>query len=727
MKTIAKLYAIMGLGCLLQKDVYGMGLVSNLLKAGKDSVTDYVRTQKNYYIDGTNVMRLYELEKPVAELAAQLNLLKEDTKNLLNHVNHEDFLPVFKNVDDKTKAGVALLQLIENKAVTIATPLTLFSKPAVYVPAADSAALDALIKQAETEINTHKEKAEKILKTPYAKLYNAITKNTDCFVTAPVKTAVTAKPFKTKYVETLFENEFAKNSLLHNGGAVIKQELIKGDITIENALEKIQNIYNEVLEKTSPDKKAILQKEFAKFEVDACVAVCLIKALDMYLEINDMKSKINEFRTVTVAEWSQICTDYCAYLKQENQFKTNEQLFEQHSVVKYLKSDDCLAQCNLELLNNRSVIAAQALSKALVEERLKARPGKKDFTNPVEVATEVRALMQGVTPIITNLKTALAGFVPMAVVVTFNASNKQFDVHVADLVRLNLPFDQYQLKAQALIDETMRVVEGRNATAISKRYKELTKLYVSVVYYEQLSQALRTFALTSPTSLQNVLQNELDLVQGKDVLLEKYKQFAEASIITTLKLEASDLVLNELRKKREHMLPLLVQRLSLDTESNFNNASAIVTAGDEAYKLYNDMRSELRGSVDKAGAFGHKGTKRTLSQHVRVIVDQYIRNGKFETLQQELQTLEQEFKNGLNTSNLTDQARQIVETTATNYLKLIIPSLKAQVIAAWKTHDLAWKMGATQVGGFGGAALNALRVITPTCGKGTDIQLETIF
>lgn len=166
----------------------------------------------------------------------------------------------------------------------------------------------------------------------------------------------------------------------------------------------------------------------------------------------------------------------------------------------------------------------------------------------MEVATEVRALMQGVTPIITNLKTALAGFVPMAVVVTFNASNKQFDVHVADLVRLNLPFDQYQLKAQALIDETMRVVEGRNATAISKRYKELTKLYVSVVYYEQLSQALRTFALTSPTSLQNVLQNELDLVQGKDVLLEKYKQFAEASIITTLKLEASDLVLNELRK-----------------------------------------------------------------------------------------------------------------------------------------------------------------------------------
>lgn len=85
-------------------------------------------------------------------------------------------MPVFKNVDDKTKAGVALLQLIENKAVTIATPLTLFSKPAVYVPAADSAALDALIKQAETEINTHKEKAEKILKTPYAKLYNAITK-----------------------------------------------------------------------------------------------------------------------------------------------------------------------------------------------------------------------------------------------------------------------------------------------------------------------------------------------------------------------------------------------------------------------------------------------------------------------------------------------------------------------------------------------------------------------
>lgn len=46
----------------IAKDVYGMGLVSNLLKAGKDSVTDYVRTQKNYYIDGTNVMRLYELK-----------------------------------------------------------------------------------------------------------------------------------------------------------------------------------------------------------------------------------------------------------------------------------------------------------------------------------------------------------------------------------------------------------------------------------------------------------------------------------------------------------------------------------------------------------------------------------------------------------------------------------------------------------------------------------------
>lgn len=80
----------------IAKDVYGMGLVSNLLKAGKDSVTDYVRTQKNYYIDGTNVMRLYELEKPVAELAAQLNLLKEDTKNLLNHVNHEDFCQFLK-------------------------------------------------------------------------------------------------------------------------------------------------------------------------------------------------------------------------------------------------------------------------------------------------------------------------------------------------------------------------------------------------------------------------------------------------------------------------------------------------------------------------------------------------------------------------------------------------------------------------------------------------------
>jgi hypothetical protein len=184
--------------------------------------------------------------------------------------------------------------------------------------------------------------------------------------------------------------------------------------------------------------------------------------------------------------------------------------------------------------------------------------------------------------------------------------------------------------------------------------------------------------------------------------------------------------LNALVADRGATFGTLKERMSVQKANSWNAASKIVTAGENAYAAYTDLIASCHQLLNLTGGFDFDALiNRPLRDHIHVIVAKAIdadKNGK-EAVLEELDALHQAFIVAINKGNFTDKARDNIKEVVEVYIKNIQPALKAQVIAAWYTHDIAWKMENTTVNGLKGSLLEGLRKLTPTCGKSASLEM----
>jgi hypothetical protein len=670
-----------------------------------------------------------DLYKPMEQANNLYGILENNKQHLALHGNDQGFSESITTVDEGQRAIKNLLYLMEQKKVAFtADPkksLHCF-KLGIYSAAdqnADATELQGMIDAALADVEQIQSLVRPVLQKTYARNKDKRT----------LLDLIRGNEHNGSFVEKKVDEikRVVWGQLCNNNTSGISV-LLHSD-TQDKAISELADAFNKEItdEKDAAKKKDIIAKKDA-FMALAQHTKTICFALDLYKYTNTMIQYLRKLQSPVIDTTliKTMCVAYHNMLVNFNEIDQEKQNVNTENMVSFVKNDE---QFTHEMLTNRSIVVAKNMEDGLINGKLidpTISNAKLLIGNPALVKTSVLSLVTTALQRIKKMKTSFnkldcIGHQNIAVP---GFGKKTVAGHFAALIFINNEeYVDFAGELTKLLEQT--VYQKNTPIHLLNRYAEAIKQYAELVSLEKRLKLLKKMSNGTGT----VLQIDSLLINDKRIhtAYEKFKKekgiFDKNKSVSKLQLNSDDITLDALCAYRGETFNILKNRLGVSQSSSWEAASTIVTAGENAYAAYTNLIESCHQVLNLTGGFDFDGLiNRSLHDHVNIVIaaaSDADKDSKDAVLAN-LALLNQAFITAIDKGNFTDAARVVIKEVASIYINTIKSALKAQVIAAWYTHDIAWKMENATLKGLKKSVLEGLRKLTPTCGK--TVTLEVI-
>ncbi|RTL06587.1 hypothetical protein EKK58_04600 [Candidatus Dependentiae bacterium] len=710
---------ILSLGCVLLLQQAEANLFTNMVKTAVDYMAGKVEKGVSY-VDQIWFNVEQDLYKPMEQAKAKLDAIKNTPSSLAMHYTDKNFASHTKNDDAKTQTVKHLLYLLEQKKVALAdeTELHCFKKASYTAgfQAQDHTDLRAMINDTIASVESVQNDISSIFKKSYARknqrIFTDVIKGREhdvAFVNGK------AQEFKAHFwAKVCMNNQAVLNNLLNQA-------------TYQETVDGLYAAFEEQLKQAKDEEHKNVVKGLIMQVKNTAL---LDETLDIFVTLNTMLQLLTNV-DVSIASSTfvtPILVEYNKLVIGREQINKKQKNIDANQLVAFVQKNP---QEMLKLIQNRPVVVAQEIQKALIDGIL-VDPAHADQTIfKTSYPAVGSAFLNICSPVVTMLKSMRNHYEILSIINTERVTISSCGTKTIKNHFKTSSYKDYVVFAQELADAIIKQKYANNTPEpLQKQYKDIIVAYGAVRCLYKLVKKLQKMAdgTVGVKQIHQLLTEDKNIHDAYVVIQKNQKVFDNNDAVKGLQLSSDAIDLDTLLKDRGDTFSILKQRCNVEQKTPWQAASAIVKAGEDAYEAYLHIISMYKRVLNLPGVlFDFDGLiSYSLEHYVHSIVAKVVSaaNGSKTEALTELDELNNTFEKYLSEANFTDQARKIIKEIGALYIKNIKEALKAQVIAAWYVHDIAWKMRTESMQGPKRSILNGLRKITPTCGQ--SIELEVI-
>lgn len=730
----AKLKLMLCVGLLFLGRDGQANIFKNMVKTAVDYMSGHV-DKTVAYIDTIWFNVEQELYRPTEKAKVKLNAIVNNQYHLAMQYKDPNFPKSSKTKEQKRKIIKNILYLFETKKINFFDPKDelKYLKQGAYLTAdqdADYQSLRAMIIEANDQVAGIKRVLEGILKKSYA--------------------LVNKEPLLKESLLDVIKGQEGDSAFVWGQADEFKRflwaRLLPNDVeAFERILDpqKHKEAVSELLQEfaqqlaSSKDQKS---KDGIQVLINQVKHMAVLhQVFDMFVEINKMVqflAIINDAIVDTRVSPNPVVIDilkkYHHNLNSYNKMNSLKKPIFKDQLVTFVVSEGIQPIHDLLYKEKRPVLVAKKIKNALVRGVLIDPKGKKPAVfanNNVYVEDAYKDMYNALYPELKKLKNLFKGL-PYIGTDKVSLSGFKGKETVKDYVKKNRPTDYTVFATELAGAVVTQIYKDDTPAPLLEQY---TTMIIDYIHFMCLYDVLEKIdnicrgrggeqRLYSQLELDNSIQAAYEKAQ-KDIL-----KFNNNDPVKQLNLGDPEPTLDDLLFNRGKTFDILKQRLNVGQQGPWDTASVIVKAGEDAYAAYLKMKDLAKGVTNLLPrSFYFDRTTATLEVHVQSAVRKVVngRKGKKTELLEILDELNQAFAEYIDQDNLTNEVRAILKEMGSVYIKNIKEGLKAQVIAAWYVHDIAWKIKNLSDEGFLGTVSDTVRKITPTTGK--VIKLELIY
>lgn len=708
----------LSLGCVLLLQQAQANIFTNMVKTAVDYMAGKVEKGVSY-VDQIWFNVEQDLYKPMEKAKAEFNVIKNNPLSIAMHYTDKQFAAHAKNDDAKKQTIKHLLYLLEQKKVAFAdeTELNCFKKSlySAGLQAQDYIYLCNLINDAIASVESVKSYIEPIFKKSYTR------KNQRIF-TDVIRGHEHDNAFVNAKVQELKAHFWSK--------VCMDDQAVVNDLLNKTKYQQTLDALYAEFDKQVAQAKDEQHKNAIKALISQTNHTALLhEALDMFVALNNMIQLLNIVYDSTNSSSfvTPILAEYNALVVARSNITKDQKNINQGQLCSFLGNNP---QEMLNLVKDRPVVIAQEIQKALIDGVLVDSAHKNTTIFKTNYPSVQAAFLNICRPVVAMFATMRGYYeslsmIGLARITMPSCGNKTIKDHFNKFTGKD-----YVLFAQELADAIIKKEYAANTPELLKQqYKDMIIAYGKVRCLHKLVKQLCKMAdgTVDVKQIHALLTEDKNIQDAYNVVQKNKAIFDKNDAVKALQLGSNTIDLDTLLENRGATFSILKQRCNVMQASSWEAASAIVKAGENAYEAYLHMISIFKRVLHVSGGFDFdRHINQSLEHYVNSIVTRVViaPNGSKTELLNELDDLNNAFEKYVSEANFTDKARIIIKEIGALYIKNIKEALKAQVIAAWYVHDIAWKMESEAIKGPKGSILNGLRKITPTCGK--SVQLEVI-